>query len=150
MKQGPLFALAVIRLQVVKEVVEYYGNKKISCPSDAAEVAKKFLGDADREMFITINLSTANGINSIHVVSMGSVDRTTIHPRECFKAALLSNASSIILAHNHPSGTLQPSAEDKAATSKLKQCAELLELRVLDHVIVSDSGYFSFSENGIL
>lgn len=150
MKQNPLWSLTIVKLQVVKELVEYYGSKKISCPSDAAEVANKFIGDADREMFITINLSTNNGINSVHVVSMGAVDRTTIHPRECFKATLLSNASSVIFAHNHPSGSLEPSAEDKAVTNKLKQCAELLDLKVLDHIIIGDGGYYSFQENHIL
>jgi len=150
MNHAQISDLEVIRLQVVREVVEYYGSKKVSCPSDAAEVARKFIGQADREVFITLNLSTANGINSIHVVSMGAVDRATIHPRECFKAALLANASSVILAHNHPSGNIEPSAEDKALTSKLRQCGELLEIRVLDHIIVGEGGYYSFSENRII
>jgi DNA repair protein RadC len=142
--------LTVIRLQMVKETIEYYGTKKVRSPTDVEEVVRTFIGHADREVFIALNLSTANNINSIHVVSIGTLNQSIVHPRECFKAALLSNADAVIFAHNHPSGEVIPSAEDKQITTKLRECGQLLNIRVLDHVIVGDKGYFSFQENGLL
>lgn len=143
-------ALTVVRLQMVKETIEYYGSKKVRSPADVEEVVRTFIGHADREVFLALYLSTANNINSIHVVSIGSLNQLVVHPRECFKAALLSNADAVILAHNHPSGEVIPSAEDKQITIKLRECGQLLNIRVLDHVIVGDKGYFSFQENALL
>ncbi len=143
-------ALTIVRLQVVKEEVEYYGSKKVQTPKDLEEVVRKFIGDADREIFLAVNLSSANRINSIHIVSVGSLNQSVVHPRECFKAALLSNAQAVVFAHNHPSGEVIPSLEDKQLTAGLKQAGQLLGIKVLDHVIVGDKGYFSFQENNIL
>ena len=142
--------LTVVKLQMIREQVEYYGSKKVKNPFDVAEVVRKFIGNADREMFVALHLATDNQINSIHVISMGSLNQSVIHPRECFKAALLSNAQSIVFAHNHPSGNLIPSADDKQITAKLNQCGELLGIKVLDHLIVNDEAFFSFSENKLL
>lgn len=142
--------LTVVRLQVVKEEVEYYGSKKVQSPKDLEEVVRKFIGNADREVFLAVNLSSANKINSIHVVSIGSLNQSLVHPRECFKAALLCNAQAVVFAHNHPSGEVIPSLEDKQLTAGLKQAGQLLGIKVLDHVIVGDKGYFSFQENNIL
>ncbi len=142
--------LTVIRLQMVKETIEYYGTKKVRSPADVEEVVRTFIGHADRELFLALNLSTANNITSIHVISIGSLNQSIVHPRECFKTAMLSNADSVIFAHNHPSGEVIPSSEDKQITTKLKECGQLLNIRVLDHVIVGDTGYFSFQENALL
>jgi DNA repair protein RadC len=142
--------LTVIRLQMVKEQIEYYGTKKVRGPADVEEVVRSFVGNADRELFLALNLSSANNINSIHVVSIGSLNQSIVHPRECFKTALLSNAVSVVLAHNHPSGEVIPSEEDKQITLKLKECGQLLNIQVLDHVIVGEKGYFSFRENALL
>jgi DNA repair protein RadC len=143
-------ALTIVRLQVVKEEVEYYSSKKVQSPKDLEEVVRKFIGDADREIFLSVNLSSANTINSIHVISIGSLNQSLVHPRECFKAALLCNAEAVVFAHNHPSGEVIPSLEDKQITTVLKQAGQLLGIRVLDHVIVGDGKYFSFQENNIL
>ncbi len=142
--------LTVVRLQVVREEVDYYGSKKVQSPKDLEEVVRKFIGNADREVFLAVNLSSANKINSIHVVSIGSLNQSLVHPRECFKAALLCNAQAVVFAHNHPSGEVIPSLEDKQLTAGLKQAGQLLGIKVLDHVIVGDKGYFSFQENNIL
>ena len=142
--------LTVVRLQMVKEKIEYYGTKKVRSPADVEEVVRSFVGNPDRELFLALNLSSANNINSIHVVSIGSLNQSIVHPRECFKAALLSNAESIVLAHNHPSGEVIPSEEDKQITVKLKECGQLLNIQVLDHVIVGEKGHFSFRENALL
>lgn len=142
--------LTVIRLQMVKEKIEYYGTKKVRSPADVEEVVRTFIGHADREVFLALNLSSTNNINSIHVVSIGSLNQSIVHPRECFKAALLSNADAVIFAHNHPSGEMNPSAEDQQITAKLRECGQLLNIRVMDHVIVGEKGYFSFQENALL
>lgn len=145
-----LKGLSVVKLQVVREEVEYYGEKKITSPKDVEEIARKFIGNADREVFLSVNLSTANTINSIHVISIGTLSQSIVHPRECFKAALLCNAEAVVFAHNHPSGSVEPSLEDRQITNQLKQCGHLLEIRVLDHVIIGEKGFFSFQENALL
>jgi DNA repair protein RadC len=143
-------SLTVIKLQMVREKIGYYGTKKVRSPADVEEVVRAFIGQADREIFLALNLSSANNINSIHVVSIGTLNQSIIHPRECFKAALLSNADAVIFAHNHPSGEVEPSAEDKQITTRLKECGQLLNIRVLDHVIVGENVHFSFQESGLL
>ncbi len=81
--------LTVVRLQVVREEVDYYGTKKVQSPKDLEEVVRKFIGNADREVFLAVNLSSANKINSIHVVSIGSLNQSLVHPRECFYSFFL-------------------------------------------------------------
>ncbi len=142
-------SISLVSIKLVREKDCYYGFKTIRSPEDLANLVKRFLSQADREVFLTVNLSTANTINSIHVVSIGSLDRALIHPREVFKAAILSNASSIALAHNHPSGELNPSQEDIAVTKQLVQAGELLGIKVLDHVIIAGDRHLSFLEQKI-
>jgi DNA repair protein RadC len=150
MNKRSVKSLAVVRLQIIKEEVEYYGVKKVNGPGDVAEVVRRFIGNADREMFIALHLAADSRINSVHVISIGSLNQSVVHPRECFKAALLSNAMAVVFAHNHPSGSLKPSAYDKQITAVLKQCGDLLNVKVLDHLIINDKEYFSFSENKML
>jgi DNA repair protein RadC len=85
-----------------------------------------------------------------HEVSRGTLDATLVHPREVFKAALLSNAASIILTHNHPSGDPTPSPDDHQLTRRLVDAGRLIGVEVLDHIIVGDGRYFSFREGGRL
>ena len=150
MSHGKLFnSINIVSVKLVKEKDVCYGAKTIRNPEELASIAKRFLGNTDREVFLAINFSTANTINNIHVVSIGSLDKTIVHPREVFKAAILSNSSSIALAHNHPSGSLNPSPEDILITKKLVQCGEILDIKVVDHIIVSDDRHLSFAERKI-
>ncbi len=144
-----LESISLVSIKLVREKDSYYSSKSIKSPGDLAQIVQRFLGQADREVFLTVNMSTANTVNSIHVVSIGSLDRALIHPREVFKAAILSNASSIALAHNHPSGELNPSQEDIAMTKQLVQAGELLGIKVLDHVIIAGDRHLSFLEQKI-
>ena len=144
-----LESISVVSLKLVREKDCYYSSRFIKNPSDLAQIVMKFLGQADREVLLTVNMSTANTVNSIHVVSIGTLDRAIASPREVFKAALLSNAANIALAHNHPSGELNPSQEDIAMTKQLVQSGELLGIKVLDHVIVGGDRYLSFLEQKI-
>ena len=104
--------------------------------------------DSDREKFVVACLDTKKQPVNISVVSIGSVNSVIVHPREVFKIAVLSNASSIICFHNHPSGNINPSGEDENITRRLKECGEILGIGLLDHIIVGDRDtYFSFKEN---
>lgn len=98
------------------------------------------------EYFVAFHLDVKNQVTGYHVVSHGTVSASLVHPREVFKAALLSNSHSIIVAHNHPAGSLTPSNEDLDVTETLIKAGELIGIRVLDHVIVSSNGLASLRE----
>jgi len=93
-------------------------------------------------------LDTKSQPIAIHVVSVGSLNSSIIHPREIFKVAVLSNAASMILYHNHPSGDPTPSMEDYSATERIQECGKLMGIDVLDHIIVGDEVYYSMREKG--
>jgi DNA repair protein RadC len=140
----------IISLKMVKECSLKYLAEKIPGSSAAAEIAKKFLADADREHFIAMYLDTRNTITAIHTISIGTVDSSLIHPREVFKGALLSNASALIIAHNHPSGNVVPSEKDIKVTKILKKAGEILGIKLLDHIIVGEKNHMSFSSEGLI
>lgn len=103
-----------------------------------------------QEHFIVISLNGASEVNAVRVITVGLVNRTQVHPREVFADALMERATSVILAHNHPSGNLQPSQEDILITKRLVNAGDLLGIQVLDHLIFSSQGYFSFEQEGIM
>ncbi len=103
-----------------------------------------------QEYFITITLDGANHVIEKRVISIGTINQSLVHPREVFSSALLDRATSIILAHNHPSGVLQPSVEDINITKRLRDSAKLLGIELLDHIILSKNGYLSFKDEGLL
>lgn len=116
--------------------------------SDAFEILKPF-GLKEQEHFIVLNLNTAHEVISQNVVSIGTVNRTIVHPREVFRKAIEENATAIFICHNHPSGSMKPSEEDKLITTRLREAGEILGISVIDHLIVSKDSYFSFDEAGI-
>jgi len=103
-----------------------------------------------QEHFACVSLDGANSVIASRIVSIGSLNASHIHPREVFADPIADRAAAVILAHNHPSGTLEASSEDIAITRRLKQAGELLGIRVLDHLIVTDSGYFSMQQRDLL
>jgi len=109
--------------------------------TDVYELVKDELINSDREIFLSVMLTSRNHLIGVETVSIGSVNSAILSPREVFKGALLANAVSIILCHNHPSGDLSPSEEDIRITKRLIEVGELLGVKVLDHLIVSDQGY---------
>lgn len=111
--------IQVVKLKMVKEQVSL-PVEKISFPQDVVEVLKWYIGDSDRENMVVVSLDTRLQITCIHTASIGTVSETTVHPREIFKVAILSNASSIIIGHNHPAGSLLESKADIEATKKRK------------------------------
>ena len=106
------------------------------------------LQDYQHEVFAVLYLNNANKIKHFEIVSKGGLTSTIADPRIIFKIALENNASSLVLCHNHPSGKLEPSQSDIALTEKIKSAAAHLDMRVLDHVIVSTNGYYSFADEG--
>jgi len=122
----------------------------ITSSSDAAEYLKQFMCDLPYEIFAVILLNRANKIIHFEVISKGGITGTIADPRIIFKYALEKMATSIILSHNHPSGNLKPSKADEEITKKIKQAASFLDITILDHIIISEEGYFSFMDEGIL
>ncbi len=102
------------------------------------------------EQFKVLLLNRANKVLGVYEVSSGGVTGTVADPKLIFVAALKANASSLIIAHNHPSGNLKPSRQDEELTAKIKQAGEFLDIKVLDHLIVTPEAYYSFADEGIL
>lgn len=120
---------------------------------DSREVAgylRPKLADYNYEVFGVLYLNQAGRINHFEVMSQGGITGTVVDPRLIFKRALEIEAVSIIVCHNHPSGNLKPSKADEILTSKLSEGAKLLDIKLLDHIIVGDNGYFSFADEGLL
>jgi DNA repair protein RadC len=122
----------------------------INSSSDIARYLQSKLGDYRREVFAVLFLNRANMVNHFEIISEGGITATVADPRVILRAALEQDAVNIILCHNHPSGSLKPSRADEELTMKIKQAAAFLDIHVLDHIIVSDKGYYSFADEGLL
>ena len=117
---------------------------------DIANYLRSKLKDYRHEVFAVLFLNRANKINHFEIVSQGGITGTIADPRIILKKALEEDAVSIILCHNHPSGSLKPSRMDEELTSKIKEAARYFDIKVLDHIIVSEDGYYSFADEGLL
>ncbi len=139
----------IVSIQLVKEKSLSYVTNVVTCPKDASVIAEDFLKGVDREHFVVMCLDTKNKVNAINTVSIGGLNSCPVHPREVFKAAILSNSASIILVHNHPTGDTTPSREDKEVSKRLVEAGEILGIGVFDHIIVGENGKFiSLKERG--
>jgi len=118
--------------------------------NDIAAYLRTALKDYRHEVFAVIFLNRSNKINHFEIISAGGITGTVADPRLILKKALEENAVSIILSHNHPSGSPKPSRADEELTLKIKEAARFFDIRVIDHIIVSEDGYFSFADEGIL
>ena len=119
----------------------------IKGPDDVAEFVRSILTDNSREHFVALYLDGAHQVAGYSIVSIGTANSAMAHPREVFQRAILAGAISIIIAHNHPSGVLTPSDEDHKVTQRLKDAGEILGIRLLDHLIVTDAGHQSIVDN---
>lgn len=117
---------------------------------DSSDYARPKLIDHRHEVFAVMYLAQAGWVKGFEILSVGGITGTTVDLRLIFKRALDEGAVSIIVFHNHPSGSLQPSKADEALTKKLDQAARIMDIKLLDHVIVCDNGYFSFADEGLL
>lgn len=141
---------AIYKVQLVRDP----NSKSESRPSvrsaaDVNQVIMEFIGCEDREHLVVIMLDTRNRVIGINEVSIGTLNSALATPREVFKPAILSNAASIILAHNHPSGDPTPSPEDVRVTRTMVDAGKLLDIEVLDHIVVGDGRFVSLKERGL-
>ena len=117
---------------------------------DVALYMQGRLKDQNQELFAVIFLNQSNKVNHFEIISQGGITGTVADPRIILKKALEKNAVSLILCHNHPSGSLKPSNADQELTTKIKEAAKFFDIKVLDHLIVSDEGYYSFADEGLI
>ncbi len=122
----------------------------IKSSADIANFLFSQLKDLDHEVFAVVFLNRANKINHFKIISRGGITGTVADPRIILKIALEHGAVSMVLSHNHPSGSLRPSQADQDLTHKIKEASKYFDIRIMDHIIVSDEGYFSFADEGIL
>ena len=141
---------AALELGKRRKEAETTKNNKITGSKDAADHFFPILGDLNHEEFWIMLLNRGNKIIDSFMISQGGVSGTVIDVRIILKPAIEKLASSIILCHNHPSGTMQASDADIKITTKIKNAAELLDIAVLDHLIIGQNQYFSFADEGIL
>src|SRR5215831_15240463 len=133
-----------------RQAGNYLQKAVISTSRDIANYLQSILRDHNHEVFVVAYLNQSNKINHLEIISEGGITGTIADPRIIVKKALEENAVSLVLCHNHPSGSLKPSRQDEEITKKIKEAARYFDMKVLDHIIVSESGYFSFADEGIL
>lgn len=145
------FKLEVVSVRLVKDA-PLFSDHKIKSPEDAVKTVGDSLCEMDREVLCIINLKSDGTPINCSIVSMGAVNQTIAEPREMFKASILSNAAQMIIVHNHPSGSLEPSKEDTMITDRMLKLTGLMGIKLVDHVIVGgdNSRYFSFCEKKML
>lgn len=140
--------LDIVSVRLKKEGTLYDVLPKIETSEVAAAVFSDFLSGIDREVVALLTLNQRKKPINFSVISMGTLTESPVHPREVFKTAILSNAAGIIIAHNHPSGDVEPSDKDMIITERLQEAGKLLGIELIDHIIIGRSGeYYSFQEN---
>jgi DNA repair protein RadC len=147
--------ISIYRVSLVRDEHIKFDQTRLSGSSDAQAVIRnliKLQGQSDREQFCVLLLDAKNKTIGLNIVSTGSLSSAMVHPREVLKPAILANASAMILAHNHPSGELTPSPQDKAITKKIIQASSIIGITVHEHLIISmeDNCYFSFADQGLI
>ncbi len=138
-----LSAFELARRHLLKETL------KIECVEDVLPLLDD-IRSKSQEHFVCVTLNGANELIEKQIVTIGLLDKSLIHPRDVFADVIVDRAAAVIFAHNHPSGDLQPSDADLKTQDQLVQAAKILGIRVLDHVIISKKGYFSFQEAGLI
>jgi DNA repair protein RadC len=141
---------AALELGRRRDTTEPVERSVLTSSSSAFALLSPVLRDLPNEEFWMLILNRANKLISKEPVSKGGINATLVDARMIFKPAILQNASSIILAHNHPSGNLKPSEEDIKLTKKLKDAGKLLDINVIDHLIIAENNYFRFADEGLL
>jgi DNA repair protein RadC len=147
--------ISIFRITLVKDRRVAFEQCQLVNSQQSQPLIKKLIesqGQPDREQFCVILLNSKNEIIGLNIVSTGNLSSAPVHPREVLKPAILSNASAMILCHNHPSGNLSPSPEDIEITSTIVQASKIMGIQVHEHLIISmhDDNYFSFADHGII
>lgn len=150
---GPAKAVVIataIELGKRRQTSELVQYNRVKSPEDMAQYLQIQLKDYTREVFAVVFLNQGNKIKKFEIISHGGLTETIVDIRIIIRKALEYEATQIILCHNHPSGALKPSQADKNVTHRIKESAGLMNIQLLDHFIISDAGYFSFANEGIL
>jgi DNA repair protein RadC len=136
-----------------RDIPEEYkagGKVTVSNPADVYDNFKFLFENQIRERFVVLWLSSSNRVQGFEVITEGILNASVVHPREVFRGAIVSTSASIILAHNHPSGNAEPSAEDKHITRQMVESGKIVGITVHDHLIFVEGGYVSLAERGLM
>lgn len=150
MKKTELKTYEILKLKQVIRVIDDFAQLTITSSYSIANWLQEEIGHDSQENLVLLCLDTKNNINSYSVVHKGTLNHSICHPRDIFQRALLSNASRIVIAHNHPSNNPTPSMMDNEVTERIRKCGELLGIELLDHIIVGKNNYYSYKENHYL
>ncbi len=142
------YAVPRYRVTLVRDNRAVQPSSPLTTSFAAAAVLRPLFAGLDREQFLVCGLDAKHGIIGVNIVSIGSLTLAIVHPREVFKPLILMNSVAWICAHNHPSGDVTPSEEDRMLTNRLQQGADLLGISLLDHLILTDKHYYSFADQG--
>lgn len=122
----------------------------VSKPEDIVNIVEPFLRHKRQEYFLACTIDGSGHVIAIRIVTIGLLNHSLVHPREVFRDAILDSCSSMIVVHNHPSGSLEPSSQDIAITQQLVQAAGIIGINVIDHIIVAKQGHCSLKERGLM
>ena len=147
-KPSHAYAVPRYRVMLVRDNRAVPPSSPLTTSVTAAAILRPLFAGLDREHFIVCGLDAKHSIIGVNIVSIGSLTLAIVHPREVFKPLILMNAVAWICAHNHPSGDVAPSEEDRVLTSRLRQGADLLGIRFLDHLILTEEHCYSFADQG--
>lgn len=147
----PKKRVQIVETRLIRKTSLLYDRRTISTPAMAAELGRQLFESYDKEYLYSVYMTTKCELIAIELLSIGTLDTTIISPRDILKTALLCSSYGYILYHNHPSGgDIYPSNQDINATKKLKEASDLMGIKMIDHIIVSDLGYVSLKERDIL
>ena len=142
--------VAALELGRRRQAAVILEKPKIRSSGDIAQYLQTSLQDYTHEVFAVVFLNQANKVKHFEIISHGGITATVADPRVILKMAISNQATAIILCHNHPSGNLQPSQADEALTKKIKEAAVYMDIKLVDHIIVSEEGYYSFADEGLI
>ena len=143
--------IKVVNIRLVKEP-SLYSEEPIKSSEDVMKIIAKELSTYDREVFLVLNLKLNGQVINMNICSVGTLTNSLVSPRDVFKSAILSNAGAFIAVHNHPTGGLEPSQEDKDITKMLLKAGKILDIKMVDHIIVAgETGeMYSFQREGLM
>lgn len=139
--------VGIIKMQMVREKESLYGKSRIASAEEAADMAGSVFTFADREIVAVVSLSSQLEPLALEIVAVGGLSSCQIDIKNIFKHSILNNAKNIICLHNHPSGAASPSRDDKKITERIRKAGDLLDIKLVDHIIIGRDSYYSFAEN---
>ena len=144
----PKKKVGIVHLEMVKESRRLYGTSRFRTPEEAAEMVMPMFERAHREMVLVMTMDSKLEIQAAEIAAVGGLNYCYIDMKEIFKLAILNNSAYIICVHNHPSGDVSPSLDDDKITKRMWNAGQILGIGLIDHIIVGESGYYSYKEEG--